>query len=81
MTYRVMQQGYKIEETPIIFMDRRVGKSKMSRKIVIEGFTYVLRERLSKKLYKREGGQSKYGIQEASSQEPELQRLPSVAKK
>src|SRR5437588_881859 len=46
MAYRTMQQGFKITETPIIFMDRRVGKSKMSRKIVIEGFTYVLRTRL-----------------------------------
>ena len=76
MAYRVMQQGYKIEETPIIFMDRRVGKSKMSRKIVIEGFTYVLRTRLSEKLVKPETSQSQYNLQEAS-----LQDLPSVAKK
>jgi dolichol-phosphate mannosyltransferase len=46
MAYRVKQQGFKIVETPIIFMDRRVGKSKMSRKIVIEAFTYVLRTRI-----------------------------------
>src|SRR5579883_3587265 len=48
MAYRVMKQGFKIVEIPIIFMDRRVGKSKMSRKIVIEAFTYVLRTRFSK---------------------------------
>lgn len=48
MTYRVMKQGYKIVETPIVFMDRRVGKSKMSRKIMIEAFTYVLRTRFGK---------------------------------
>jgi dolichol-phosphate mannosyltransferase len=48
LTYRVMRQGYKIFETPITFMDRRLGKSKMSRKIVIEAFTYVLRTRFSK---------------------------------
>jgi dolichol-phosphate mannosyltransferase len=48
MTYRVMKQGYKIVETPIIFMDRRVGKSKMSRAIFLEAFTYVLRTRFSK---------------------------------
>ena len=49
MVYRVSQMGFKIVETPIVFMDRRVGKSKMSRKIVIEGFTYVLRARFGKK--------------------------------
>ena len=43
-----MQQGFKIVETPITFMDRRLGKSKMSRKIVLEAFTYVLRTRFSK---------------------------------
>lgn len=81
MAYRLMQQGYKIEETPITFMDRRVGKSKMSRKIVIEGFTYVLRTRLSKKLVKPKASQSQYNLQEASLQESELPGLPSVAKK
>jgi dolichol-phosphate mannosyltransferase len=45
LAYRVMQQGFRIVEVPIIFMDRRVGKSKMSRKIVIEAFAYVLRTR------------------------------------
>jgi len=49
MANRVLQQGYKIVETPIIFLDRRVGKSKMSRKIFIEGFVYVLRARFGKK--------------------------------
>jgi len=52
MAYRVMKQGFKIVETPIIFMDRRVGKSKMSRKIVIEGFTYVLKTRFGRHLTK-----------------------------
>lgn len=47
MGYRVQQYGFKIVETPIVFMDRRVGKSKMSRKIVLEAFTYVLRARFS----------------------------------
>ena len=51
MTYRVLKRGFKIVETPITFMDRRLGKSKMSRKIVIEAFTYVLRTRFSKQSY------------------------------
>lgn len=49
MTYRVMQSGFKIVETPITFMDRRLGTSKMSRKIMIEAFTYVLRARFQKR--------------------------------
>jgi dolichol-phosphate mannosyltransferase len=48
LAYRVMKQGFRIVETPIVFMDRRVGKSKMSRKIVLEAFTYVLRTRFSR---------------------------------
>jgi dolichol-phosphate mannosyltransferase len=48
LAYRVMKQGFVIMETPIVFMDRRVGKSKMSRKIVAEAFLYVLRTRLGK---------------------------------
>lgn len=45
MAYRVLQHGYRIVETPIVFMDRREGKSKMSKKIFFEAFTYVLRTR------------------------------------
>jgi dolichol-phosphate mannosyltransferase len=48
LAYRVLKQGFRIVETPIVFMDRRVGKSKMSRKIVLEAFTYVIRARFSK---------------------------------
>lgn len=54
MAYRAAQQGFKIVETPIIFMDRRVGKSKMSRRIVIEGFTYVLKARFNRQTLKPE---------------------------
>ena len=48
LAYRVMKQGFTIVETPIVFMDRRVGKSKMSRKIVAEAFLYVLGTRFGK---------------------------------
>jgi dolichol-phosphate mannosyltransferase len=48
LAYRVMKQGFVIAETPIVFLDRRVGKSKMSRKIVAEAFLYVLRTRIGK---------------------------------
>jgi dolichol-phosphate mannosyltransferase len=36
MTYRALQQGFKVVEIPIVFRDRRVGESKMSRAIVLE---------------------------------------------
>ncbi len=47
LTYRAMRQGFQLVEIPITFMDRRLGTSKMSSKIVIEAFTYVLRTRFS----------------------------------
>jgi dolichol-phosphate mannosyltransferase len=46
MKYRAIQQGFRIVETPIIFVDRRVGQSKMSRAIVGEALLKVWRLRL-----------------------------------
>lgn len=36
MTYRVIQQGFKVVEVPIVFRDRQAGSSKMDRSIVAE---------------------------------------------
>jgi dolichol-phosphate mannosyltransferase len=47
MAYNFWKSGFRIRETPIVFEDRRVGKSKMSRAIFIEGFLWVLRARFS----------------------------------
>ena len=47
MAYNFWKSGFRIRELPIVFEDRRVGKSKMSRKIFIEGFVWVLRARVS----------------------------------
>jgi len=41
MKYRTLQKGFRIVETPIIFVDRRVGQSKMSRAIVAEALLKV----------------------------------------
>jgi dolichol-phosphate mannosyltransferase len=41
MKYRALQRGLKLVETPIVFEDRRVGQSKMSRAIVVEALRYV----------------------------------------
>jgi len=47
LTYRSIKRGFKIKEIPIVFEDRRVGKSKMSRKIFLEAVTMVWRLRAS----------------------------------
>jgi dolichol-phosphate mannosyltransferase len=46
MAYRARAAGARIGEVPIIFPDRRVGQSKMSRRIVIEALVNVWRLRL-----------------------------------
>ena len=45
----ISRLGGRVAEFPIVFMDRRVGKSKMSYRIVIEAFTYVTRLALSRR--------------------------------
>jgi dolichol-phosphate mannosyltransferase len=41
MTYRADRLGARIREVPITFRDRRVGQSKMSRRIVVEALAVV----------------------------------------
>src|ERR1019366_6860132 len=41
MTYRAKQQGAKIKEVPITFVDRVAGESKMSSRIVFEALVLV----------------------------------------
>jgi dolichol-phosphate mannosyltransferase len=36
LTYRAIQQGFRVAEVPIFFHDRRAGRSKMDRAIVAE---------------------------------------------
>ncbi len=43
LVYRTMRAGFRIGELPIIFPDRRVGRSKMSRRIVLEALINVWR--------------------------------------
>ena len=45
MTYRASRAGARVAEVPITFQDRRVGKSKMSRRIIVEALLVVLRLR------------------------------------
>ena len=41
LTYRAIRKGFRVVEVPIVFEDRRVGQSKMSRRIVLEAITKV----------------------------------------
>ena len=41
MTYRALRLGFRVEEVPILFTDRREGGSKMSRAIVLEAVRRV----------------------------------------
>jgi dolichol-phosphate mannosyltransferase len=45
MTYRASRAGARIREVPITFRDRRVGQSKMNRRIVVEALVVVLQLR------------------------------------
>jgi dolichol-phosphate mannosyltransferase len=56
MNYRCFLSGFRVQEVPIVFVDRRVGKSKMGSHIVTEAMTVVVRLRLRHLL--EGGGQS-----------------------
>jgi dolichol-phosphate mannosyltransferase len=45
MTFRASRAGARIRETPITFRDRRVGRSKMSRRIIVEALVVVVQLR------------------------------------
>ena len=45
MTYRASRAGARVREVPITFQDRRVGQSKMSRRIIVEALLVVMRLR------------------------------------
>jgi len=41
LTFRALRAGFRVAELPIVFADRRVGQSKMSRRIVLEAIRKV----------------------------------------
>jgi dolichol-phosphate mannosyltransferase len=49
MTFRALKLGFRVVEVPIVFVDRRVGQSKMSKRIFAEALTLVWRLRMSVK--------------------------------
>lgn len=50
MTFRADRAGARIREVPITFRDRRVGQSKMSRRIVVEALVVVVQLRVEELL-------------------------------
>ncbi len=43
MLYRTQKNKFQIKEIPVIFTDRKLGKSKLSNKDIVEFFTTILR--------------------------------------
>lgn len=41
LTYRALRRGFRVTEVPIVFVDRRAGQSKMSRRIFAEAVAMV----------------------------------------
>jgi len=48
LTFRAFRKGFRVAEIPIVFADRRVGHSKMSRRIVLEAVRKVWSIRFSR---------------------------------
>ena len=46
LTYRAIRRGFRVAEVPIVFVDRRAGQSKMSRRIFAEAVGMVWKLRL-----------------------------------
>jgi len=55
-TYRAILAGFRVEEVPIVFNDRRVGESKMSKRIVAEAALRVPLMRLRGRRWADGGG-------------------------
>jgi dolichol-phosphate mannosyltransferase len=46
LTYRAIRRGFRVTEVPIVFVDRRAGQSKMSRRIFVEAVGMVWKLRM-----------------------------------
>lgn len=65
MTFRAHRSAARIREVPITFRDRRVGQSKMSRRIVVEALVVVVQLRVEE-LLGRWRGRRRAGTVEGS---------------
>ena len=55
MKVRAQRKGFRVEEVPIVFVDRRVGYSKMSQRIFFEALLLVWQLRFRLGAEEREG--------------------------
>jgi dolichol-phosphate mannosyltransferase len=60
LTFRAARCGFRIVEVPIVFADRRVGQSKMSRRIVLEAMRKVWSMRFSR--FAKEAGRGRASV-------------------
>jgi dolichol-phosphate mannosyltransferase len=60
VNYRCHRAGFRIAEVPIVFVDRRVGKSKMGSHIVLEAMLVVLRLRFRGQTPAQPAGAARY---------------------
>jgi dolichol-phosphate mannosyltransferase len=51
LTYRAVERGFRVLEIPIVFTDRSVGQSKMSRRIVVEAMWMVPALRMARRRF------------------------------
>jgi len=72
MNYRCYQQGFRIAEVPIVFVDRRVGRSKMGGHIVLEAMLVVLGLRAQSLL----GGRGQSVVKAAEPSEARYSKIP-----
>jgi dolichol-phosphate mannosyltransferase len=47
MSFKAWKKGFRIKEIPIIFLDREIGVSKMSKGIIYEAFFMLWKLRMS----------------------------------
>jgi dolichol-phosphate mannosyltransferase len=57
-TYRALRRGLRVVELPIVFVDRRAGQSKMSRRIFVEAMGVVFRLRAEAALDRLRGARA-----------------------
>jgi dolichol-phosphate mannosyltransferase len=77
MNYACYKSGFRIAEVPVIFVDRRVGQSKMSSGIVLEAMLRVWKWRLSGPAGVRRGRGSRVANAESEEAEPRPPLPPS----
>jgi dolichol-phosphate mannosyltransferase len=77
MTFRASRGGARIREVPITFRDRRVGQSKMSRRIVVEALVVVVTLRFDE-LRSRMRGRLPRGVRPVHDAATDVSSMGSV---